>query len=471
MAEENKLAKALKIDGFLAALTPGQKRGLMVGAGVLTTGIIMAALPDGRSANKAQAMQSDIKRSVLTTGSTREIGIDSLNAKVKTVESENTSLKRELDRMNKELTDIKRQRGTDVSVVQELGRMKSQLANLSTQAKDLGWQVDDIKDGYYSVNGEGIDVAALAPQSQPRELPAPQPIVRPVEVVEKEVVAANEFGVENINELFERAPDPMPIPNSTAPVKAGQVQPAMQIFTTDSTSQSTDVSKTQEREAFLPAGSILTGVLLNGLEAPTGKGARKDPYPVLVRIQKEAILPNEFQSDVKGCFATMSGYGELSSERVMLRGETFSCQLKNGDVIETEFPSYAVGESGKAGIRGKLVSRSGQVLAKSAMAGFLSGVSEAFGSTPVPVIQTGTPGAQKTFQDNFSSDTAGYAAGQGAANAMERIADYYLDLADQIFPVIEIANGRKVDIVLTQGFKLEIKDLLIAAKKNGGRKS
>ena len=234
MAEENKLAKALKMDGFLAALTPGQKRGLMVGAGVLTTGIIMAALPDGRSANKAQAMQSDIKRSVLTTGSTREIGIDSLNAKVKTVESENTTLKRELERMNKELTDIKRQRGTDVSVVQELGRMKSQLSNLATQAKDLGWQVDDIKDGYYSIGDNG-QVAAVAPQPQSRALPAPQPIVRPVETVKPEVVAANEFGVENINDLFADAPEPMPIPNSTAPVKAGQVQSSMQIFTTDST--------------------------------------------------------------------------------------------------------------------------------------------------------------------------------------------------------------------------------------------
>ena len=51
-----------------------------------------------------------------------------------------------------------------------------------------------------------------------------------------------------------------------------------------------------------------------------------------------------------------------------LRGETISCVREDGGVIETRLDSYAVGEDGKAGIRGRLVSKQGQLVAKSMMA-------------------------------------------------------------------------------------------------------
>jgi conjugal transfer pilus assembly protein TraB len=45
--------------------------------------------------------------------------------------------------------------------------------------------------------------------------------------------------------------------------------------------------------------------------------------------------------------------------------------------------------------------------------------------------------------------------GEGVADAMDRIADYYLRLADKIFPVLEIDAGRKVDIVITQSASIK----------------
>ena len=76
-------------------------------------------------------------------------------------------------------------------------------------------------------------------------------------------------------------------------------------------------------EVFIPAGSILTGVLLNGLDAPTGKKAKKEPMPVLFRIKKEAILPNRFHADVRECFLLAAGFGDLSAERAYFRGVPF----------------------------------------------------------------------------------------------------------------------------------------------------
>ncbi|MCV6005188.1 conjugal transfer protein TraB, partial [Escherichia coli] len=34
-----------------------------------------------------------------------------------------------------------------------------------------------------------------------------------------------------------------------------------------------------DESIYLPSGSILTGVLINGMDAPTSQGARRDPFP------------------------------------------------------------------------------------------------------------------------------------------------------------------------------------------------
>lgn len=76
-----------------------------------------------------------------------------------------------------------------------------------------------------------------------------------------------------------------------------------------------------------------------------------------VRIQTDAIMPNGWRADLKECFLLMSGYGDMSSERALLRGETLSCIKDDGAIIQAKLPSYAAGEDGKAGLRGRLVSK------------------------------------------------------------------------------------------------------------------
>ncbi|MDA4822401.1 IncHI-type conjugal transfer protein TrhB, partial [Enterobacter hormaechei] len=43
-------------------------------------------------------------------------------------------------------------------------------------------------------------------------------------------------------------------------------------------------------EMFLPATSIITGVLINGLEAPTSLSSKAEPMPVTMRIKKDIIM-------------------------------------------------------------------------------------------------------------------------------------------------------------------------------------
>ena len=218
-------------------------------------------------------------------------------------------------------------------------------------------------------------------------------------------------------------------------------------------------SQTDEKPAgiYLPAGTVISGVLLNGMDAPTGQEARKEPFPAVVRIQKDAILPNRYRSDIRECFLIVSGYGDLSSERAYLRGETISCIDSRKNFIEGSLNSYAVGDDGKAGIRGRLVSKQGQIIAKSMMAGFLSGLADVFNVDAVPTINTSTSG-RVSYEHVYSAGALQGAATRGISSSLERIADFYIKMAEGLYPVIEIDAGRSVDLVVSRGSSLRLRN-------------
>lgn len=210
---------------------------------------------------------------------------------------------------------------------------------------------------------------------------------------------------------------------------------------------------------FIPAGSIIAGYLLNGLDAPTGNHARKEPFPVLVRVKEEAILPNRFKADVRECFLIASGYGDLSSERAYIRAEIFSCIRNDGGVIEVPMDAYAVGEDGKLGLRGRLIDKQGQLVAQSLAAGFAQGFSTLFNRIQVPVIMNGGQGALSSnvpFQSAFSAEASEGAVLKGTGAALDRLANYYMDMAENLFPVIEIDVTRRIEFVVQRGSELRI---------------
>lgn len=208
---------------------------------------------------------------------------------------------------------------------------------------------------------------------------------------------------------------------------------------------------------YIPAGSIISGTLITGLDAPTSQQARGEPHPALLRISKDTILPNRYRADMRECFIIISGYGDMSSERAYMRSEALSCINEEGRAMEISLNSFAVGEDGKAGVRGRLVSREGQMIAQSVMAGGLSAMSDVFSSSPVPTIATGDASGTQPFQSALSSESVQSGALTGAGDAMERIADYYLDMADQIFPILEVDAGRRIDLVVNQGTEIRFR--------------
>ncbi|WP_022846808.1 TraB/VirB10 family protein [Desulfurobacterium sp. TC5-1] len=207
--------------------------------------------------------------------------------------------------------------------------------------------------------------------------------------------------------------------------------------------------KTPDKE-YIPAGSFFTGVLLNGLDAPTGMKAKSDPHPVLIELTDFAQLPNDWKEDVKKCFVLAEGYGDLSSERAYLRTTAISCVAENGTRYEMPLRGYVTGEDGKVGLRGIVVSRQGALLARMLVSGFLEGVASAFqqASQVVMVSPTGTTSTVKP------EDALKMSAFSGAGKAAEKLAEVYAKLAEETWPVVEINAGRKVNIIVEKGISL-----------------
>ena len=202
-------------------------------------------------------------------------------------------------------------------------------------------------------------------------------------------------------------------------------------------------------EDYLPAGSFVRGRLLTGVYASTGAGAASQPLPMVIRLEDTAVLPNAWRSQVTACHVTASATGDLSSERAFVRLDRLSCVGKKGEALDVRVSGYAVGEDGKVGVRGKLVTRSGQAIASALSVGLLSGLGESITRSSEEVTTSITGTQSKRYKNAWMSGM-----GEGLSDSMDRITDYYLRLADRIFPVLEVDAGRSVDLVFSQGVLL-----------------
>lgn len=208
-----------------------------------------------------------------------------------------------------------------------------------------------------------------------------------------------------------------------------------------------NVTGDQSAETYIPAGTFMRGVLLSGLDAPTGGQAQQNPHPVVIEVLDMASLPNKFKADYKNCRFTANGAGDLSSERAYIRLDRLSCISEDGGALDVSVKGYIADQTGKAGVRGRLVSKQGQVLANALLAGVASGIGTAF-SQGAMTTSVSPLGSTQSVKDGQQIQAG---VGQGVGNALTQLSRYYIQLADKMFPIIEVDAGQPVDIVITKG--------------------
>ncbi len=246
-----------------------------------------------------------------------------------------------------------------------------------------------------------------------------------------------------------------------------QSEPSIKVYTDSSTEEEDSPEAKKKKEESVPSivlssGSFMKVVMLNGIDAPTDFGSKSEPYPVLMNIVDTTVLPNLYRMNLKNCFIIGAGYGNLADERAYIRTEKISCITASNRVIDTDLKGHAVGEDGKLGIRGKLISKQGQLIAQSLLSGSLGGLAKAFKPQQSVAINLGPNGNNSTVTPEIE-DVFRAGGAEGVSTAMNKVAEFYLKMAEKIFPIIEIDAGRKVDILV-----LEQSDLKPGDAVSGG---
>ena len=223
----------------------------------------------------------------------------------------------------------------------------------------------------------------------------------------------------------------------------------------------------ENRSVYLPP-SFVSADLLSGFAAPTMEAAKSDPRLVLLRLQDLAVLPNAIKSDLKGCFALAEGYGNLADERAHLRLVRLSCIARDGtSVIDEKVKGFVVDEDGKIGLRGRVVTKSGALLARSFVAGFLDGFGRAIEEGAYDTSSSAI-GDIRTLNPDKSLEAG---IGRGIGEASGNLSKFYMELARQTFPVIEVGSGKRVSVVTSEGVELKIRtDVCLEGGRNGCRR-
>ena len=226
--------------------------------------------------------------------------------------------------------------------------------------------------------------------------------------------------------------------------------PISSTLSTDESSNASNGNRASKNDLIIPIASFMRGELLSGVTAPTmGKGT-SDPVPAIIRVTDLARLPNFYRADITECFILVESKGSLATEMVSMRLKTLSCKDVNGKTIERNIDGYVTGENGMEGLRGRVVSKQATILGRTFIASFMSGLAEAFGESTQSVI-TSPSGTLTSINPGDALESGLWS---GAAGATNRLAEFYMDLANEMVPVIEINAGRKVDIIFLKSVNL-----------------
>jgi conjugal transfer pilus assembly protein TraB len=213
--------------------------------------------------------------------------------------------------------------------------------------------------------------------------------------------------------------------------------------------------------------SFMDASLLTGVVAPATRVGEDNPTPMLIRIKEMAVLPNEVKEDLKGCFVVAEGSGNLAQERVKTRLLNLSCITKKGDaIIDQPIKGWVVDADGRAGLSGHVVAKFGSHVARVAIAGFLEGFGKAL-ELSVTETTTNVFGTQSSQLEDTSGETLAKAgAGRSVVNVAKDLQKFYLQLASQTMPVIEVGPTKNITVVISEGEELVIKERKKYAQKD-----
>lgn len=216
----------------------------------------------------------------------------------------------------------------------------------------------------------------------------------------------------------------------------------------------------------MPQSSALEAVMLTGINARSNSSgnaaagtilsANNVGSPFVTRVKGDAILPNGWRvSNFSDCFISGNGIAVLSAERANVISNTITCVDKKGRIFESPIKAYGVDLDGIQGLSGRVVTKQGSLLAKTALAGVASGLGTALTPQPIPGYNSNQSGGttQGALYPNLNL-VGQTALGTGVAEGAKALSKFYLDYAKEMFPVVEVKAGTRVTWILQETVEL-----------------
>lgn len=225
--------------------------------------------------------------------------------------------------------------------------------------------------------------------------------------------------------------------------------------------------------SFVPEGTYFTGYLLGGVVVSTGLNAPQDnAVPVTIklvpRLDKEGVnttnlaLANNI--DLGKCRIMGSAYGDLSSERAIVRLEKMICEV-GGSYVTSDIAGQIFGPDGFNGLKGTVIATSNKHIANASIASVIAGLSSSLkGQEATNVTASGI----LQIPGKSAGALLGSGAINGATNASDKLAEYFLRQAESMSPVLTIPAGVRINAQITKGFfvgELNIRKKISAARK------
>jgi hypothetical protein len=218
-----------------------------------------------------------------------------------------------------------------------------------------------------------------------------------------------------------------------------------------------ELDKPKSAKNYIPEGTYFTGHLLGGIAVSTGLNTPdENATPVAIKLTAKFDTHGRLTTnlsplnnmDLQNCRIMGSSYGDLSSERAIVRLEKMICE-QDGVYITSKIAGQIFGPDGLNGVKGTIVSTSSKHIKNAAIGGLISGISSAAkGQEGASISGAGLITTKKKGAKNL----LGEGALQGTSNAGEKIADYYLRQAEAMSPILTVPSGVRINAQITKGF-------------------
>ncbi|UYY79615.1 TraB/VirB10 family protein [Sphingomonas sp. R1] len=241
-----------------------------------------------------------------------------------------------------------------------------------------------------------------------------------------------------------------------APARANEIK--LVSFTTADTGTAKKVEKGNtvytDSPNYLPPNSFATARVIVGVDATAGTNSQTDPMPVVLRVTGPArsVFANGklLTTKIQGCLINGAARGELSSEKVYVKLQKMTCPQPGGRYAVSEVKGF-IAFGGKAGVRGRVVSREGSLVSQAFLAGLVGGFGRGFSANAQQSFMAPSVTVNGKRQQLSVEDIAQGGLGQGVAQTGDMVSKYLIERAEQYQPVIEMPTGIDVEIVFLEG--------------------